>query len=82
MKFELKESPYKFATFWLSKSESNDAEFMAKLKPEFKFWKAKGYQPVVYHSGSGSLEDSVYGLIKHNFEVMAKAQVVSGEKLP
>ncbi len=81
MKFELKEGLYKFATFWLSKEEYENAELMAKLKSEFEFWNEKGYQPVVYRSGTGCLEDSLYGLIKHNFEIKSKAQVPLGENL-
>lgn len=78
MKFEIRESPYKFAIFWLSREESESPEFMAGLRTEYKLWKEKGYQPVVFCSGTGSLEDCVYQLIKHNHEVMAN-RLISAE---
>ncbi len=75
MKFEIRETPIKAALFWISKEEARDKEFMAKLKPQFKKWKAKGYLPAVFESGEGNLEDSMYLLMKHNMKVLAKSDM-------
>ncbi len=69
MRFELRESPCKFATYWISQSEASDKAFMAGLKSEFKQWKDKGYLPVVYQSGEDSLEDGMYMLMKRNAQL-------------
>ncbi len=69
MRFELRESPCKFATYWVSQAEANDKAFMDGLKSEFKQWKNKGYLPVVYQSGEDSLEDGMYMLMKHNAQL-------------
>ncbi len=77
MKFEVKEAPQKIATFWISAEEGRNQAFMASLKPQFKIWKDKGYLPVVMESGEGRLEDSIYLLMKHNYELLAKKQLAA-----
>lgn len=79
MRFEVKKAPRKIATFWISAEEGRNQTFMASLKPQFKIWKDKGYLPVVMESGEGSLEDSMYLLMKHNYELLAQKQL-SAEK--
>ena len=74
MKFEVKESP-KIAAFWVSKAEACDKAFMASLKPQFKQWKERGYQTVVYESGEQSLDECLYMLMKHHIEVSAKKEL-------
>lgn len=81
MKFEIINAPHKLATFWISREEAEDKAFMTSLKPQFKLWKEKGYLPVVYESGTGSLQDSLYQLIKHNNEVIAKNQLTAEQKM-
>lgn len=71
MEIEVHEQPHKTVIFWLSKEESEDKNFLASLQPQFKEWKVKKYQPVVFESGTQSLEDSIYLLMKHNYKVLA-----------
>ncbi len=72
MRVEIKEEPFKAILFWLSKNESTDEELMSSLKNKFPSLKKDGYQPIVYISGNGNLEDAIYQLIKYNLEEMVK----------
>ena len=74
MKIEIRERPFKTVLFWMSKEEAADKELNASLKPQFAEWKKKKYLPVVFESGDGNLEDSMYMLMKRNIEVLAKAE--------
>ena len=38
-----------------------DESVLESIRPEFKVWKSKGYQPVVFRSGNADLDDSLYG---------------------
>lgn len=71
MKREVHEEPYKTVIFWLSKEECEDENLLASLQPQFKEWKSKKYQPVVFESGTQSLEDGMYLIMKHNYKVFA-----------
>ena len=71
MKREVHEEPYKTVIFWLSKEECEDENFLASLQPQFKEWKSKKYQPVVFESGTQGLEDGMYLIMKHNYKVLA-----------
>lgn len=66
MKIEIKESPMKMVCYWMSAEEGQNEELMASLEPQFEEWKLKKYQPVIYVSGSDSLEDEMYMLMKQN----------------
>lgn len=74
MKIEIRERPFKTVLFWMSKEEAADKELNASLKPRFAEWKKKKYLPVIFESGDGNLEDSMYMLMKRNLEVLAKAE--------
>ncbi|MBQ3137054.1 MAG: hypothetical protein IJB74_06175 [Clostridia bacterium] len=50
---------------------------MDSLKLQFKEWKNKNYLPVVFESGSESLEDNMYMLMKRNMELLAKKSELS-----
>ena len=76
MKREVHEQPYKTVIFWLSKEESEDKKILSSLQPQFNEWKAQQYQPVVFASGTRSLEDNMYMLMKHNYEVLAKEEII------
>lgn len=75
MKIEVKENPKKLVLFWISREEGTDKIFIDALKPQFKAWKAKGYQAVLMESGTGNLEDSMYQLMKQNYVSLAKRQL-------
>ncbi|MCH5191713.1 MAG: hypothetical protein J1F23_06060 [Oscillospiraceae bacterium] len=75
MKIEVKERPMKMVCCWMSAEEGQDKELMASLRPRFKEWKSKNYQPVVYISGTESLEEGMYMLMKRNYEELAKKQL-------
>lgn len=66
MKVETTEHPIKMVCYWISTKESQDEKLMQSLKLQFKEWKLKKYQPVIYVSGTGSLEDEMYMLMKQN----------------
>ena len=72
MKIEIRERPYKTVLLWMSREEAADKELKAFLKPRFAEWKKKNYLPIVFESGEGNLEDSMYMLMKRNLEVLAK----------
>lgn len=79
MKIEVRERPYKAVMFWLSKEESKDKNLLASLQPRFKEWKAKKYLPVVFETGIQSLEDGMYMLMKHNYEVLAEKGIIESK---
>ena len=72
MKIEVREYPRKVVYYWISNEEGQDKELMASLIPRFNEWKSKNYLPVVFESGAGNLEDSMYLLMKRNYEDLAK----------
>lgn len=72
MKIEIRERPYKTVLLWMSREEAADEKLTASLKPKFAAWKKKNYLPIVFESGEGNLEDSMYMLMKRNLEVLAK----------
>ena len=74
MKIEIRERPFKTVLFWMSKEEAADKELNASLKPQFAEWKKKKYLTVIFESGDGNLEDSMYMLMRRNLEVLAKAE--------
>ena len=75
MKFEIKEQPYKTVFFWLSSEEGKDKNFLNSLNSSLNEWKSKKYLPVIFESGEGNIEDSIYMLMKHNFEILAKKDI-------
>lgn len=77
MQIEVTERPMKMVCYWMSAQEGQDEKLMASLKPQFKEWKLKKYQPVVYVSGAGSLEDGMYMLMKRNYDRLIKTQTES-----
>ena len=72
MKIEIRERPYKTVLLWMSREEAADEKLTASLKPRFAEWKKNKYLPIVFESGEGKLEDSMYMLMKRNLEVLAK----------
>ncbi|MBR3588980.1 MAG: hypothetical protein IKL16_05410 [Clostridia bacterium] len=72
MKIDVKEKPRKMVLIWLSVDEANDRDLMHTLEEKYGEWKNQGYLPVVFKSGTGNLEDSMYLLMKHNYEVYAQ----------
>lgn len=76
MKIEAKEQPMKIVYYWMSHEEGNDEELMASLRPQFREWKAKGYLPAVFVSGTQKLEDVLYLLMKNHYEKLAKKQLI------
>ncbi len=78
MKIEVTERPMKMVCYWMSAEEGQDEKLMTSLKPQFKEWKLKKYQPVVYVSGKGSLEDGMYMLMKRNHDRLIKMQAENG----
>lgn len=72
MKIEIRERPYKTVLLWMSREEAADEKLIASLKPRFAEWKKKNYLPIVFESGEGDLEGSMYMLMKRNLEVLAK----------
>ena len=77
MKIEVREIPHKTVLFWLSRAEAADSQVMDSLKPLFKSWKNRGYLPVVFESGEGDMNDSMYLLMKRNFELLAKKELAA-----
>lgn len=78
MQIEVTERPMKMVCYWMSTQEGQDEELMASLKPQFKEWKLKKYQPVIYVSGTDSLEDGMYMLMKRNYDRLIQTQTERG----
>lgn len=76
MRIDVQEKPMKIAAFRVSKAEAADTDFMNSLKPEFKVWKKKNYLPVVYEAGEENMEDNMYMLMKHNYDLKVKRESV------
>lgn len=74
MIIEVKEGSEKMVYYWMSNEEGQDKELMASLGPQFKEWKSKKYQPVVFISGTESLEDGMYMLMKRNYKEIAEKE--------
>ena len=72
MKIEVKEAPFKTILFWISTEEANNEHFMSSLRSRFKYIKDNKYLPVILESGTGNMEDHMYLLMKHNYEILAK----------
>ena len=79
MIIEVKEGSEKMVYYWMSNEEGQDEELMASLRPQFKEWKSKKYQPVVFISGTGSLEDGMYMLMKRNYKEIAEKELAEEE---
>lgn len=75
MKIEIRERPHKTVLYWLNREEGSDKMLLASLRPEFKGWKLRKYQPVILESGKENLEDGMYMLMKRNYEIIAKKEL-------
>ena len=69
----------KVASWWVSREEQQDENIVDSLRPQFKEWKAKGYLPVIFRSGSDDLEDCTHDLMKYNFVLEAKRRVAAAK---
>ena len=76
MRIDVQEKPMKIAAFWVSKAEAADKNFMDSLRPEFKAWKRKNYLPVVYEAGEENIEDNMYMLMRHNYDLKVRNESV------
>ena len=69
----------KVACWYFTNAEQEDAAGMAAaieaIRPQFAEWKAKGYTPAIFRSVKADLEDTIYGLTKHNYMVMARKEL-------
>ena len=76
MRIDVQEKPMKIAAFWVSKAEAADKDFMDSLRPQFKAWKRKNYLPVVYEAGEENIEDNIYMLMRHNYDLKVRNESV------
>ena len=72
MKIDIKETPRKMVLIWLSVEEANDNKLREQLQDKYAEWKAEGYLPVVFKSGTSNPEINMRLLMKHNYEVYAQ----------
>lgn len=70
VKIDYVEEPLRQVRIWLTRAEGKDQALLDSLKPRYKEWKAQGYLPVVFESGESKLEDDMYMLLKHNYDLM------------
>ena len=52
-------------SIWLSAEENDDASVMAALHPVIAQYKSMKYQPVIYRSGDGNLQENTAALLWH-----------------
>ena len=50
---------------WLSAEENDDADVMTALHPVIAQFKSMKYQPVIYRSGEGNLQENTANLLCH-----------------
>ena len=50
---------------WLSAEENDDASVMEALHPVIVQYKSMKYQPVIYRSGDGNLQENTAALLCH-----------------
>lgn len=50
---------------WLTKAEHEDKEILASLHPVIAQYKSMKYQPVIYRSGDGNLQENTAALLCH-----------------
>ena len=50
---------------WLSAEENDDKDVMAALHPVIAQYKSMKYQPVIYRSGDGNLQENTAALLCH-----------------
>ena len=55
---------------WLSAEENDDASVMAALHPVIAQYKSMKYQPVIYRSGDGNLQENTAALLCHTKRTM------------
>lgn len=49
---------------WLTKAEHEDKDILASLRPVVAQFKAMNYQPVIYCSGTGDLQENTAALLR------------------
>ena len=62
----------KILAVWLSADEHKDTQLMASLSPVISQFKSMKYQPVIYCSGTGNLQENTAALLRANRRAMAK----------
>ena len=50
---------------WLSAEENDDKDIMAALHPVIAQFRSMKYQPVIYRSGEGNLQENTAALLCH-----------------
>ena len=60
---------------WLSAEENDDAAVMAALHPVIAQYKSMKYQPVIYRSGTGDLQENTAALLRSARREMADKTV-------
>ena len=50
---------------WLSAEENDDKDVMAALHPVIAQFRSMKYQPVIYRSGEGNLQENTAALLCH-----------------
>jgi len=75
VKIDYVEEPLRQVRIWLTRAEGKDQALLDSLKPRYKEWKAQGYLPVVFESGESKLEDDMYLLLKHNYELIKQQRL-------
>ena len=50
---------------WLSAEENDDKDVMTALHPVIAQYKSMKYQPVIYRSGDGNLQENTAALLCH-----------------
>ena len=50
---------------WLSAEENDDKDVMAALHPVIAQFRSMKYQPVIYRSGEGNLQENTVALLCH-----------------
>ena len=59
---------------WLSAEESDDAAVMAALHPVIAQYKSMKYQPVIYRSGDGNLQENTAGQSRRRSRVQVPSR--------
>lgn len=76
MVLRTQDTPCRMASWWLTNAEAADSEFNKSLRADMRKYQKAGYLTAIFRSGREDLEDNTMRLMKHNYELQSKLDLV------
>lgn len=76
MVLRTQDTPCRMASWWLTNAEAADSEFNKSIRADMRKYQKAGYLTAIFRSGREDLEDNTMRLMKHNYELQSKADLV------